>query len=350
MNNLRILFILILFNCTANGQIKFQKSFLGSCHVTNAFMQQCSDSGYVIGSTTSFGIFVVRTNQVGDTVWTKMFVDTLRGDTVYPTLNCIRQISDNGFMITGVAYGDGYFMRLDSTGNKLWSNTFDNESDELYNVLEEDTGGFLISGYSNGPMGHDDGFYMSVNDSGHINSLSLHGTRATGVLNFVRAFDGGIVYAFDGIAKDGGTTAGFWVGTLGYPTVIVPAPDSGYVYGSGSDMVKIDSHGFGVWTINPGVGSILDMVYVNDPSEPGYALISMDTVVSFPDDDMRIYLTKTDTSGNVLWTKSYGGFTYRTSNLVYAKDGGFAIAGISGSIAENWAIILLKTDSMGNIQ
>jgi hypothetical protein len=356
MKFIKSLLIILLFYSTVQGQIKFQKTFLGSSGIATVFMQQCNDSGYVIAATSNFGIYVVRTNSAGDTLWTNMYVDTNGSSVHFPFLNCIRQTSDHGFMIIGSVNGKGYYLRIDSVGNRLWSGLFDDDSVQLYNVLQQDSGGFLISGYNNGPMSHDDSFFLSVNDSGALTTNTITGTGDSGVLNFIETKDSGIVTyvydqqsSFNGIEKHGGTLISWSLSIPGYASVIVALPDTGYAAASYTQILRVNSTGNSLWTINPNIGRIRDMVYIDSLNNSGYALLSSDTVSSYNQD--RIHLTRTDTSGNIIWTKTYDGFNFSFPvNLVYSKDGGFAFAGITNSVAENSAIIFIKTDSFGNIQ
>ena len=63
-----------------------------------------------------------------------------------------------------------------------------------------------------------------------------------------------------------------------------------------------------------------------------------------------VYLVKTDVAGNVLWTKTYGGPNYEYSfSVQQAADGGYIIAGYTESFgAGQEDIYLVRTDSNGD--
>jgi hypothetical protein len=62
-----------------------------------------------------------------------------------------------------------------------------------------------------------------------------------------------------------------------------------------------------------------------------------------------VYLIKTNTSGDTLWTRIYGGEDEPCS-VQQTSDGGYIIAGYTYSFgAGNSAVYLIKTDSLGNV-
>jgi hypothetical protein len=64
------------------------------------------------------------------------------------------------------------------------------------------------------------------------------------------------------------------------------------------------------------------------------------------------WLVKTDASGNMQWNQTYGGInTDDTFALVQTTDGGYALAGQTLSFgAGNWDFWLVKTDASGTMQ
>ena len=66
-----LLFLSFIFSgLQTKGQIKFNKTFGGTCEVEGTFVQACNDSGYVIASNNCYGAYIIRTNSFGDTLWT----------------------------------------------------------------------------------------------------------------------------------------------------------------------------------------------------------------------------------------------------------------------------------------
>ena len=354
-------FLFVAIICSsASGQFKFQKTFLGSCNTYGNFIQQCSDSGYVIASSTCFGIYVVRTNPFGDTTWTNMYNDTT-GNYTIPYARCIRQTSDNGFLITGALDEDGYYLKINSTGNKQWSHHSGGEQTYFFNILQPDSGGYIISAYTDGPTLSNAAYFFGVDSNGSETSSTFIASGGGGLMTFKQTLDGGIITVainqnsnIYSLVKYGGTTGG-WSKVIFYqPVVIVPMPDSGYAVATTSSLIRLNSSGDSLWSTSLGLGLITDFVNVDSAGNVGYAFLKNTPgfYSSFEDDqDNNLVMTRTDSSGNTIWSKTYGGFGLDLpSNLIRTNDGGFAIVGTSRSIAEHAAIIFIKTDAVGNIQ
>jgi len=99
-----------------------------------------------------------------------------------------------------------------------------------------------------------------------------------------------------------------------------------------------------MWTQTYG-GPYNDRAYaVVETSDGGYAIAGTTEHTLFGQDDF--WLVKTDAFGAILWVQTYGGFSYDEAYaLVETSDGGYAIAGSTGS--DLWVV---KTDSYGNME
>ena len=64
-----------------------------------------------------------------------------------------------------------------------------------------------------------------------------------------------------------------------------------------------------------------------------------------------VWLVKTDSSGNMMWNKTFGGqFDDEGHTLIQTMDGGDAVAGDTAFASGNEDAWLVKTDSAGNLQ
>ncbi len=130
---------------------------------------------------------------------------------------------------------------------------------------------------------------------------------------------------------------------------LVAAPDGGYAlagctysFGAGDAdfwLVKTDSLGNMVWNKTYG-GAGAEMAHsLIQKSDGGYALIGVTN--SFGAGDFDAWLVKTDSFGNMLWNQTYGGAANDlATSLTATSDGGYAFVGS----------MLVKTDELGNIQ
>jgi parallel beta-helix repeat protein len=136
--------------------------------------------------------------------------------------------------------------------------------------------------------------------------------------------------------------------------------DGGYIivgdtisFGAGSNdvyLIKTDSNGNEVWSKTFG-GSGVDSAHsIQQTTDGGYIIVG-DTI-SFGAGSNDVYLIKTDSNGNELWSKTFGEASYDYARSVQqTNDGGYIIAGDTseeGVYGEKSALLLIKTDADGN--
>lgn len=115
-------------------------------------IKQTSDSGYVmIGYTVApqglgnNDIHVVKTNSVGDTVWTR-FLGSGNFDAGY----AVQQTENGGYILAATQISDMLLVRLNSGGETEWTQIFDcNDIDQLKSIVPSSNGGFMAFGFSN---------------------------------------------------------------------------------------------------------------------------------------------------------------------------------------------------------
>ena len=125
------------------------------------FVQPTIDGGYiVVGSignqlTSDDDVYVIKTDAVGDTMWTKTY-----GGEHADYGECVQLTSDGGYIICGTtrSYGAGevdiYVIKTDATGDTLWTRTYGGEaSDEAHFIRQTSDGGYIMVGNSNSCVG-----------------------------------------------------------------------------------------------------------------------------------------------------------------------------------------------------
>jgi len=133
--------------------------------------------------------------------------------------------------------------------------------------------------------------------------------------------------------------------------------DGGYIivgytesYGIGSGnvyLIKTDANGDTLWT--RAYGLTYEGGYsVQQTTDQGYIIVGYTD--SFGAGEGDVYLLKTDTNGDFLWAKAYGGQDNDCAHSVQqTSDGGYIIAGWTYSYgAGNGDVYLIKTDSNGD--
>lgn len=117
-------------------------------------IRQTSDNGYIIaGYTNSFGaggydVYLVKTDSGLQTQWTKTY-----GGSDWDFGNCVEQTTDGGYIICGgtYSYGEGdedyYLIKTNSIGDTLWTKTFGGDKEDIAkSVIQSTDGGYILTG------------------------------------------------------------------------------------------------------------------------------------------------------------------------------------------------------------
>ncbi len=291
-------------------------------------VQQTSDEGYIItGRTTSFengsfDIYLIKTNENGDSLWTKTFggIDLEVGYSVQQTL-------DGGYVITGQTGSiksldfDVYLIKTDENGDSLWTKTFGGTSGDFGNSVQQTLdGGYIITGRT-GSFGNGgrDVYLIKTDENGDsLWTKTFGGTDIDGeVGNSVQqTLDGGYIIT--------GSTNSFGNG------------------GRDVYLIKTNENGDSLWTKTFGGTSTDWGNSVQQTLDGGYIITGQTT--SFGNGLYDIYLIKTDENGDSLWTKTFGGTENDIGNSVQQTfDGGYIITGISEG-----DVYLIKIDENGD--
>ncbi len=344
-------------------------------------MEQTTDGGFIVAGqsnspTYANGICLVKTNSDGDTLWTKIIAQGNYSDFTY----CIKQTSDGGYAITGATnsfnihhYYEMNLMKTDSFGNFFWEKIYAAPYKSWgMNLKQTSDGGFIVTGQAsfdsinenaflvktdaNGDTlwtrnfggtyfrwGYDvcqtsDHGYIVVgnnyNTSGSSSDLILIKTDSTGNLLWSKTYGGTSFDAASSIklTTDGGIIAGY--------------TNSFGVYGSDVLLMKTDINGNVVFAKTFGTGSENYALSVSITNDHGYFLCgyTCPTIAEIYDP----YAIKTDSIGNLVWSKTYG-WTYidQVQSGQPKTDGGFILAGSIRNYALGDAIYLIKTDENG---
>jgi hypothetical protein len=107
-------------------------------------VRQTSDGGYIFtgycNPPTLGSVYLVKTDEFGDTLWTKTYESNAVGEEIEQTV-------DGGYIITGTKGGHAYLLKVDSQGNMDWDQPFqDIAYSSCYSVKQTFDGGYIIAG------------------------------------------------------------------------------------------------------------------------------------------------------------------------------------------------------------
>jgi len=252
-----------------------------------------------------------------------------------------------------------------------WTRTYGGTSwDEGYSVQQTTDGGYIVTGYTSSyGAGGKDVYLIKTNSSGDTLWTRTYGGIYSDIGRSVQqTTDGGYIIA--------GETESFGQGYEGYSDVyliktnslgdtlwtrtyretnwdnekgysVQQTTDGGYIvagytesHGRDIYLIKTDSAGNTLWTKTYG-RYVSDRGYsVQQTTDGGYI------IAGAGDDYYDVYLIKTDSAGNTLWTKTYGGvYDDEGYSVQQTTDGGYIIAGATDNYYD---IYLIKTDSAGD--
>ena len=159
--NILILLLSFFTAYSVFAQNSFEKLFSKqSTDVFRCIQEVTSGGGYIAAGYTADSTandtdaYVVRMNTIGDTIWTYTYNGPLsKKDLFYKIISTF----DGGFIACGYTNSktgtsdDILYVRLNSSGQKLWSKTFGGSGKERGQDIIETSDGFTIAGYSTTP-------------------------------------------------------------------------------------------------------------------------------------------------------------------------------------------------------
>jgi len=334
------------------GDTLWTKTYGGGYTDRGSSLDLTSDGGYIIvGSTESFGpaivcTWVIKADSVGDVVWQKTY-----GDSGCNWGSSIQQASDSGYIIgsSTTAYSGGwtdfFLIKISPTGDIWWSKVYGvggSNNDDCYCVRETDEGGYvavgcivknewdiwLIKTYYWGDTTWTKNYGGVNNDVGRsVQQTSEGGYIITGFRNKTYPF-------FDMNLYESALTSNSTPSKTDGPSDLW--------------LIKTDTNGDTLWTKTYG-GSEDDIGNsVQQTLDTGYIIGGSTSSFATGGD---VWLIKTDTNGDTLWTRTYGGDGSDYCNSIQqTPDGGYILVGTTRPSGSSYTdVYLIKTDSQGNV-
>lgn len=320
-----------LVKTSVNGNVIWTKMFGGNDEEECYSGQQTADGGYIMtGYTKSFGngeeVLLVKTDNAGNLQWTKRYGGTNDERGYY-----VEQTSDLGYIITGYTKSgfsagaeDIYLIKTDASGNLQWANAYgDNNKEFGYSVHQTNSGMYIVTGST-------ESFGAGQED------LFLLKTNGAGTLIYFKTFGGGnqdygysIRQLSNGKYLIGGSTRSFGAG------------------GDDAFVVNTDTLGLLQFAKTYGGGNN-DYAYELRETSTGQFIIA-GLEKSFSGGAGNGYLIKTNNTGGIIWSKSYGGGNAEQTNSVYQMSNGqFVLLGHTRTFGVGANdFYLLRTDTAG---
>jgi hypothetical protein len=300
---------------------------------SSCYGEQTQDGGYIItgsvsNSPTSLGsqnenLFLLKLDYQGDTLWSKMYPN-INGTTVG---GFVKQTFDSGYIVTAneEAYLDSMnyplIIKTNSFGDTLWTRCFDwinYEDFAMYEIEQTADSGFIFR--FNGHL---------IKTDTQCDTLWTKNYEGLGVTLGARTIsqttDGGYILIHNAVFT------------------LFPLIQEAY-------LTKLNSQGDTLWNKIFNSDSILGVTSVEQTTDGGYIILGyLSNSINLP--DIITCLTKTDSLGNIVWTKTYPYYDFAIgTSSQQTNDGGYIISMIHylDTISYGKNILLLKTNNLGD--
>ncbi len=312
---------LMLSKIDANGDTTWIREYGSAFGEEGYEVIQTDDGDYVFLSHTVWhdwndpyeDIFLIKTNSIGDIIWTKNY-----GGVFNDIAKSFYKTSDSGYVIVGTTYSYGnvesdvYIIKTNSIGDVLWSKTISTVNNESGKFIQQtNDGGYII---------------LAENQSDNY----LIKTDNFGDTIWTKYFD---ISAYQ----------------------VIQSSDTGFVIvGSrNSDLclIKTDFTGNIIWTKTYYRPDIDFGKSIYQTSDEGYIIVGSSDIPNIGSEYSNVYLVKTNSLGDTLWTRNFGGQYMDFGECVQqTQDNGFIFVGRTVNFgASGFDVYLIKTNSQGLI-
>ncbi|MCF7809785.1 T9SS type A sorting domain-containing protein [bacterium] len=268
-------------------------------------------------------LFATAAKAQPDSLWSRTY-----GGTEDDNCKTMIQTTDDCFVLAGwtESFGAGgydmWMVKTNNDGDSLWSRTFGGEdNDRCYSIIQTTDGGYALAGYSYSfGVGESDIWLVKTDSEGNsLWSRTFGGDSTDCCYSIIQTEDEGYILA--------GHTKSFGSGEF--------------------DMwlIKTDVDGDSIWSRTFG-GDSTDYCYsMIQTQDEGFALAGHTRSFGAGREDML--LIKTDTDGNSVWLKTYGGiYVDWCFSVVQSTDGSFLLGG--SIIERRQDIMVVKSDADGD--
>ncbi len=336
------------------GQLEWVKSYGGSGEESLQAVISTSDGGYAaLGITNSTNgdiidkdiavndYWLLKFDNEGDLLWSKTYGGSRddRGQSLIQT-------ADGGYALTGYAmsddgdgsknegFHDNWVIKVDASGIIEWEKSFGfSGHDHSYDILATEDGGLFFTGFLDITSARADG------NTEKGTSITRHGV--------------GEFWATKVDAKGNLQWRGYYGGTNNDRShAVVRSDDGGFVmcgFTESDDfdinnsrgsydfwVVKIDTSGNLVWEKSYGGTGIERAQDIANTADGGFVItgstFSNDVDISKNNGESDIWLIKIDAEGRLVWESTFGGsFFDAAHSVILSNDGGFIVTGNSKS-------------------
>ncbi len=267
---------------------------------------------------------------------------------------------------------DAYILKLDVQGNVVWERSYGGSfQEQIESVCKAPGGGYGLAGYI-----LSDVWLLWISEDGDSLDSRIYGGPSADQAYHITP-DNGQGYVVTASYGTGFTLADqlwllrlnytgdtLWTRQYGgtgqeYGRKVIQTSDGGYLVTGRSYSVplpeysdcwavKTNSAGDTLWTRKYG-GNEEDNFNSVIETEDGYVFAG--TTRSFGPGSYSFYVVRTDDDGDTIWTRSFGGPSVDLgTDIDRTEEGNFVISGYSNSFGDSYDLYLVEIDANGELQ
>ncbi|MFN8417383.1 MAG: S8 family serine peptidase [Cytophagaceae bacterium] len=369
-------------NCSGVASVMFERVYGNATHnYANNILQSSTGEYYLIGlndaGTTASNFTLSKLDGLWNIVWTKAI-----GTSSTETLNKSIKTSDGNIIVCGTSTINGaldaYVVKIDFNGNILWSKTYGGSSSEYaYGIQNTSDGGYVIAGRAESFSGILDSYIIKIDVSGNVQWTRVFGRDANDyAFSCVETSDGGYIsisashriansnydYLITKLTSTGTISWSKYYGDINDegPRELIVTSDGGFLIGgtsryrgTGLDamLTKVDASGNLLWSKTFGGNGTEEVFVVKESNDGNYMVAGFTDSYGAGGND--IFFNKFDTNGNIIWSKLYGGSQNDNfaafGSIINSSDNGYFLTGTTTSYGAGGAdMYLIKTDCNGS--
>lgn len=265
---------------------------------------------------------------------------------------------------------DGYIVKYDKYGNKLWMNSFGgSDYDDFTAVVETTDKGYLVVGEvcstdidNIALVGDCDAMAIKYDQNGNVVWQKTYGSQYEDYFTTIQKANDE-TYIIGGKYKSKGTVLKiadngeikFEKEITSYPEVffIATNPNGGYIIGdyTQSSVVRVYDEEFNLNWSTTNSNTNLNYVYVNDAVvDKNGNIIIIGTHANSA--GRKAYISKYDKNGNLQWEKEYGSIKETFNAIKLDENGNYKVVGgkkVDTDDVQLSEAIIVTYDSEGNI-
>jgi len=303
-----------------HGDSLWHKTYGGICAEGARNIIKTSDGGFAIigekdcpNNSTDPSAYLLKLDANGDSLWGKYLHQS------YGYGYSIQQTNDDGYIIATSYYNLGLLIRTNSLGDTLWTKTYgDSLSTSFEEVKLTNDGGYIVVGENSTTSSNSDdhAFVLKTDSLGNVEWYKIHGgalhTEGRDILQLAnndyivlgqQSVSLGSQYPLSFLLKTDVNGDTLWVKKYPYNNFawqVIQTTDGGFLLGTQGYsflMIKTDSNGDTLWSSDINLGSVM-FGSVKQTFDGGYVIIG--STNQWQGNDEGVCLIKLNASGNII--------------------------------------------------